>query len=111
MASFVIKYPYSDFEKVENRRKKPPMPLLDYVAGCESWTNRVDLDLHVVARFRLWNEDYEALDSSDSVTATAGLFNVKFVFFTFLNWLVEGTFKAHSFHLVLFIQLVLREKT
>jgi hypothetical protein len=68
-------------------------------AGRESWTNRVDLDLHVVARFGLRNEDYETFDPCYSVTSTAGLLDVKFVLFAFLNWLVEGTFKAHVFHL------------
>jgi len=79
-----------------------PEVLLDDFAYRESWTNGVDLDLHVVARFSLGDEDHEALDPSDSVTATARLFDVKLVFFTFLNWLVEGTFKAHAFHLIRF---------
>ena len=89
----------------------PTSLLLDDLAGCESGTNRVDSDLHVVARFGLRNEDYEALDPGYSVTSTAGLLDVKFVFLTFLNWLVVGTLKAHVFHLVHFVQLVLREKT
>jgi hypothetical protein len=89
----------------------PPGFLLDDFACGESWTNRVNLDLHMVARLGLWDEDYETLDPSYSVAATAGLLDVKFVFLTFLNWLVEGTFKAHAFHLVQFVQLVLREKT
>jgi len=75
---------------------------LDDFARGESWTNRVDLNLHVVARFRLWDEDDEAFYPSDSITATAGLFDIKLVFFTFLNWLTEGTFKAHAFHLIRF---------
>ena len=75
---------------------------MDDFAYGESWTNGVDLNLHVVARFGLGDEDYEAFDPSDSVTATARLFDVKFVFFTFLNWLVDGTFKAHAFHLIRF---------
>jgi hypothetical protein len=79
-----------------------PRLLLDNFAGCESWTNGVDLDLHVVARFSLRNEDYEAFDPCDSVTATAGLFDVEFVLLPFLNWLVEGTLKAHTFHLIQF---------
>jgi hypothetical protein len=79
-----------------------PDVLLDDFAYGESWTNGVDLDLHVVARFSLGNEDYETLDPSDSVTTTARFFDVKLVFFTFLNWLVEGTFKAHAFHLIRF---------
>jgi hypothetical protein len=79
-----------------------PDVLLDDFAYGESWTNGVDLDLHVVARFGLGNEDYETLDPSDSVTTTARFFDVKLVFFTFLNWLVEGTFKAHAFHLIRF---------
>jgi hypothetical protein len=79
-----------------------PEVLLDDFAYGESWTNGVDLNLHVVARFSLGNEDHEALDPSDSVTATARFFDVKLVFFTFLNWLVEGTFKAHAFHLICF---------
>ena len=87
------------------------MSLLDDFAGCESWSDGIDFDLHVVARFGLWDEDYETFDPCDSVTATAGLFDVKLVFLAFLNWLVEGTFKAHAFHLVQFVQLVLREKT
>jgi len=79
-----------------------PRLLLDNFAYGESWTNGVDLDLHVVARFSLRNEDYEAFDPCDSVTATAGLFDVKFVFLSFLNWLVDGTLKAHTFHLIHF---------
>jgi hypothetical protein len=79
-----------------------PDVLLDDFAYGESWTNGVDLDLHVVARFGLGDEDYETLDPSDSVTTTARFFDVKLVFFTFLNWLVEGTFKAHAFHLIRF---------
>jgi hypothetical protein len=79
-----------------------PDVLLDDFAYGESWTNGVDLDLHVVARFSLGDEDYETLDPSDSVTTTARFFDVKLVFFTFLNWLVEGTFKAHAFHLIRF---------
>jgi hypothetical protein len=47
----------------------------------------------------LWDEDYEAFDPCDSVTATAGLFDLYFVLLPFLYWLVEGTFKAHAFHL------------
>ena len=85
--------------------------LLDDFTGCETWTNGVDLYLHLIARLSLWHEDYETFDPRDSVTATAGLFDLNFVFLAFFYWLVEGTFKAHSFHLVLFIQLVLREKT
>ncbi len=81
----------------------------DFACG-ESWSDRIDFDLHVVTRFGLWDEYYEAFDSSDSVTATAGLFNVKLVLFALLNWLVEGTFKAHAFHLIHLVQLVLREK-
>jgi len=75
---------------------------LDNFSGCESGSNGVDFDLHFIARFGLWDEDYEALDSCDSVSATAGLFDFEFVFFAFLNWLVEGTFIAHAFHLVQF---------
>jgi len=89
----------------------PPGFLLDDFACGESWTNRVNLDLHFIARFGLRNKDYEALDPSYSVTATASLFDFKLILLTFLNWLVEGTFKAHAFHLVRFVQLVLREKT
>jgi hypothetical protein len=89
----------------------PPGFLLDDFACGKSWTNRVNLDLHMVARLGLWNEDYETLDPSYSVTARASLLDVKLVFFAFLNWLIEGTFKAHAFHLVHFVQLVLREKT
>ena len=77
------------------------MSLLDDFAGCESWTNGIDFDFHLIARFGLWNEDYETLDSCDPVTASAGLFDFKLVFFAFLNWLVEGTFEAHAFHLIL----------
>ncbi len=89
---------------------KTPRCLLDDFACCESWSDRIYFDLHVVTRFGLWDEYYEAFDSSYSVTATAGLFNVKLVLFTLLNWLVEGTFKAHAFHLIHLVQLVLREK-
>jgi hypothetical protein len=74
--------------------------LLYDFTGCESWTNGVDLYLHFIARFGLWDEDYEAFDSCDSVTATAGLFDLNLVFLAFLNRLVEGTFIAHAFHLV-----------
>jgi hypothetical protein len=81
------------------RENTLPEVLLDDFAYRESWTNGVDLNLHVVARFGLGNEDHEAFDPCDSVTATARLFDVKLVFFTFLNWLIEGTFKTHSFHL------------
>ena len=79
-----------------------PVFLLDDFASCESWSYRVDFDFHVVARFSRWNEDYEAFDSCDSVTATAGLLDVKFILLTFLNWFVYGTVKAHAFHLVQF---------
>ncbi len=75
------------------------MVLLDDFAYRESWTNRIDFDLHVIARFGLWNEDYETFDPGYSVTATASLLDVKFVLFAFLNWLVEGTSRAHAFHL------------
>jgi hypothetical protein len=90
--------------------RKLPGCLLDYFTCGESWSDRIDFDLHVVTRFGLWDEYYEAFDSSDSVTATAGLFDVKLVLLAFLNWLVEGTFETHVFHLILLIQLVLREK-
>jgi len=97
--------------KIGRKGGKPPGFLFDDFADRESRTNRVDLDLHVVARFGLWNEDYETLNPSYSVSTTASLFDVKFVFLTFLNRLVEGTLKAHTFHLVQFVQLVPREKT
>jgi len=74
--------------------------LLDDFTGCESWTNGVDLYLHLIARFRVWDKDYEAFNPCDSVTATASLFDFNLVFFPFLYWLVEGTFGAHAFHLV-----------
>jgi hypothetical protein len=77
-----------------------PEVLLDDFAYGESWTDGVDFDLHVVARFGCGDEDYEAFDSCDSVTATASLFDVKLILLAFLNWLVDGTFKAHAFHLV-----------
>ena len=80
--------------------EKTPRHLLDDFASCESWSDRIDFDLHMVTRFGLWDENYETLYSCDSVTATAGLLDVKFVLFALLNWLVEGTFKAHVFHLV-----------
>ena len=73
--------------------------LLDDFACCETWTNCVDLYLHLVARLGLRDENYEAFDPCDSVTATAGLFDLNLVFLTLLNWLVEGTFKTHTFHL------------
>ena len=76
--------------------------LLDDFACCESWTNGVDLYLHLVARFRLRDEDYEAFDPCDSVAATAGLFDLNFVFLPLLHWLVEGTFITHTFHLGVF---------
>jgi hypothetical protein len=79
-----------------------PEFLLDDFAYGESWTDGVDLNLHVVARFGLGDKDHEALDPSDSVTTTARLFDVKLVLLAFLNWLVEGTFKAHAFHLIHF---------
>ena len=88
-----------------------PMFLLDYFASCESWSNGVNFDLHVVTRFGLWDENYETLDPRNSVTATASLFDIEFVLLALLNWFIEGTFKAHAFHLVSFVQLVLREKT
>ncbi len=71
--------------------------LLDDFACCESWTNGVDLYLHLIARFGLWDKDYEAFDPCDSVTATAGLFDLDFILFPLLNWLVERAF--HTFHL------------
>jgi hypothetical protein len=80
--------------------ERTPRSLLDDFASCESWSNRIDFDLHVVTRFGLWDENYEAFDPSDSVTATAGLFDVKLVFLALLNWFVDGTFKAHLVHLV-----------
>jgi hypothetical protein len=45
------------------------------------------------------------------IRPTASFFDFKLILLTFLNWLVEGTFKAHALHLVQFVQLVLREKT
>jgi hypothetical protein len=90
--------------------KKLPRFLWDYFASCESWSDGIDFDLHVVTRFGLWDEYYEAFDSCDPVTATAGLFDVKLVFLALLNWFVDGTLKAHVIHLVDLIQLVLREK-
>ena len=90
---------------------KAPGFLLDDFASCESWSDGINFDLHVVARFGLWDENYEPLNPSDSVTATASLFDVELVLLTLLNWFVEGTFKAHAFHLVCLVQLVLREKT
>jgi len=105
-----------DIKRTGKREKgksggNPPGVLLDDFACGESWTNRINLDLHFIARFGLWNKDYEALDPSYSVSSTASLFDLKLVLLTFLNRLVEGTFKAHAFHLVRFVQLVLREKT
>jgi hypothetical protein len=73
--------------------------LLDDFACCETWTNGVDLYLHFVARFGLWDENYEAFDPSDSVTATACLFDLNFVFLPLFHWLVEGTFITHTSHL------------
>jgi hypothetical protein len=46
----------------------------------------------------LGDEDYEAFDPCDSVTAAAGLFDLNFVLLPFFDWLMEGTF-AHAFHL------------
>jgi hypothetical protein len=73
--------------------------LLDDFSGCEPWTYGVDLYLHLIARLGLWDEDYEAFDPCDSVAAATGLFDLNFVFLPFLDWLVEGTFKTHAFHL------------
>lgn len=89
----------------------PPTFLLDDFAGGESWTNRVDSDLHMLAGSSLRNEDYETLDSGYAVATTANLLNVKFVFLPFLNRLAEGTLIAHLFHLIQLVQLVVREKT
>lgn len=90
----------------------PSSVLLDEFAGCESWTNCVDLDLHLIARFGLGDEDYEAFDPCDSVATATGLFDFNFVFLPFLDWLMEGAFIAHAFHLDFsFVQLVRREKT
>ena len=88
-----------------------PSFLLDDFAGCESWTNGVDLYLHLIARFRLGNEDYEAFNPCHSVTTAAGFLDFNFVLLPFFDWLVEGTFIAHAFHLVRFVQLVRRQKT
>ena len=85
-------------------------PLLDYFAGRESGAYRVDFYLHFVARLSLGDEDYEAFDPCDSVTATAGLFDVKLVLLALLNWFVEGLFITHAFHLIRLNQLVPREK-
>jgi len=68
-------------------------------ASCETGTNSVDLYLHLVARLGLWDENYEAFDPCDSVTATASLFDLNFVFLPFLHWLTEGTLRTHAFHL------------
>jgi hypothetical protein len=111
IAASVIKCPQSENKKKWKVGVKSPLALLDYFAYCESWSYGVYFDLHVVARFGLWNKDYEAFDPCDSVTATAGLFDVKLVFLAFLNWFVDGTFKAHSIHLIQLVQLVLRDKT
>jgi len=73
--------------------------LLDYFASCETWTYGVDLYLHLIARFRLGDKDNEAFDPCDSVTTTARLFDLNLVFLPLFHWLVEGTFKAHAFHL------------
>jgi len=89
---------------------KTPRFLLDYFAGCESWSNGIDFDLYMVTRFGLWDENYETLDPRDTVATTASLFDVKLVLLALLNWFVDGTFKAHAFHLVHLIQLVSREK-
>ncbi len=83
---------------------------MDDFASGESWSDGIDFDLHMVTRFGLWDENYETFDPCDSVTATASLFDVKLVLLALLNWLVEGTFRAHAFHLVHLVQLVLREK-
>jgi hypothetical protein len=91
--------------------EQTPKSLLDDFASCESWSDGIDFDLHVVTRFGLWDENYETFDPCDAVTATANLFDVKLVLLALLNRLVEGTLKAHVFHLVSFVQLVLREKT
>jgi hypothetical protein len=91
--------------------RKSSRVLLDHLACGESWANRVNLDLHFVARFGFWYKDYEAFDPSYSVSSTASLLDLKLILLTFLNRLVEGTFKAHAFHLVRFVQLVFREKT
>ena len=91
--------------------EKTPRSLLDDFASCESWSDRIDFDLHTVSRFGLWDENYETLDPCDSVTATASLLDVKLVLLAFLNWLLEGTLIAHAFHLVQCVQLVLRRKT
>jgi len=55
-ASSVIKQTESGFKKVGIRRKTS-ISLLNYFAGCESGSNGVDFDLHVVARFGLWDKD------------------------------------------------------
>ncbi len=88
-------------EKYKNwiEAKKASVVLLDDLACCESWSNRVDLDLHVITRLCRRNEDNETFNSCDPVTATAGLFDVKLILLTFLNWLGYGSFKAHAFHL------------
>jgi hypothetical protein len=63
----------------------------------------------VVARFGLWDKDYETFDTRDSVTLTARFFDFKLVLFAFLDWLVERSFKVHAFHFIQFLQLVFWE--
>ena len=109
--SEVNKGPVIDVKEMGGGGENSLWFLLGDFAYCESGSNGVNFNLHVVARFGLWDEDYEAFDSCYSVTATASLFDVKLVLFAFLNWLVEGMFHAHSFHLIQFVQLVFREKT
>jgi len=101
----VIKASFVEYRsgKIRNRKKvslvQASSVLLDEFAGCESWANGVDLYLHLIARFGLWDEDYEAFDPCDTIAAATGLLDFNFVFLPFLDWLMEGAFIAHAFHL------------
>lgn len=83
--------------------------LMDDYAYRESCSNWVNLNLHVVARFGLWDKDYETCDTRDSVTLTACFFDFKLVLFAFLNWLVERSCKVHTSDFIQFLQLVFWE--
>jgi hypothetical protein len=68
-------------ERGKSGGNSPRFLLGDFACG-KSWTNRVNLDLHFIARLGLRNKDYETLDPSYSVSSTANLLDFKLVLLT-----------------------------
>jgi len=68
-------------ERGKSGGNSPGFLLGDFACG-KSWTNRVNLDLHFIARLGLWNKDCEAIDPRYSVSSTAGFLDFKLVLLT-----------------------------